>query len=72
MHPVCRLWREEQAAEQVWSEHRGQVYLTRCAVELEGQNVQSFAVEVEGTEAAFAHSSVLSGGFMAVGLDGKR
>ena len=65
MHPACRLWSEEQAAEQVWSEHRGQVYFTGCAGESVGQRVQSFVAEVEGTEVASVCPLKLSGGFMA-------
>ena len=42
--------------------HRGQVYFAGCAVECEGQNVQSFVVDVEGTGLTSVRSSELSGG----------
>jgi len=51
-------------AEQDWSEHRGQVYFTGCAGVCEGQNAQSFVVEVEGNGATSVRSS---GGFMIIG-----
>ena len=55
-------------AEQVWSEHRGQVYLAGCA-ECAGQNAQSFVVDVEGNETTSVRSSELSGGFTVMGRD---
>ena len=48
-------------AEQVLSVHRGQEYFTGCAVECEGQSVQSFVVEVEGTGMTSVHPSEPSG-----------
>jgi len=71
VHPVRCLWSEEQAAEQVLREHRGQAYFTGCAGECGGQNVQSFVAEVEGTAVevtSFLSSELSRGGFMAAEL----
>ena len=56
MHPVFLLRSEERVVEQVWSERRGQMYLTGCASECKGRNVQTFVVRVEGVEVTSANS----------------
>jgi len=45
------------------------VYFAGCAVEWEGQNVQSFVVEVEGIGSTSVRSSEVLGGSTVMGRD---
>jgi hypothetical protein len=45
------------------------VYFAGCVDECDGQSVQSFVVEVEGTGETVVRSSESSGGFMTVAIE---